>query len=64
MAPNEEWCHTMMMITIQELGQYSLNPGATVKQAWEWDNEVEEKAKDDDEAAKDLDGDEMKGEEL
>lgn len=35
--------------------------------AWQWDNEEDEKAKDEDEAAKDFDGEEvyeMKGEKL
>ena len=42
--------------------------GVPVKHAWEWDDEEEDGAKDDDEAAEDLDdgeeGDEGKGEEL
>lgn len=42
--------------------------GVPVKHAWEWDDEEEDGAKDDDEAAEDLDGegeeDEVKGEEL
>ncbi|KAK1744072.1 hypothetical protein QTG54_005669 [Skeletonema marinoi] len=42
--------------------------GVPVKHAWEWDDEEEDGAKDDDEAAEDLDGEgeecEMKGEEL
>ncbi|KAK1744088.1 hypothetical protein QTG54_005685 [Skeletonema marinoi] len=42
--------------------------GVPVKHVWEWDDEEEDGAKDDDEAAEDLDGegeeDEVKGEEL
>lgn len=38
--------------------------GVPVKHAWEWDDEEEGTPKDEDEAAEDLDGDEMKGEEL